>query len=169
MRSPSLSKALCIFAFAATFVAIAAEDTSCSWYAGGSAAIVLPQGGSQMRRAGGALVRGGCYLNDDLALEGEVGALEDMAEMGLSALWHWQGAAIYGDYFGYSRIDPFFTLGAVGFVGGSRGQVGPRAGAGAFYHLTDSWSLRGDASAILGLDGETEVDYALSLGLQYSF
>ncbi len=145
------------------------EDCSRSWYVGGGAAMVLPQGGSSMRRAGGAVFRAGYYLNEDLAIEGEAGPVENLAWLGASALWHWQGAAIYGDYFGYSRFDPFFTIGAAGFVGSRPGQVGPRAGVGAFYHLTDNWSLRGDATVLLGLDREVEADYTLSLGVQYSF
>ena len=49
------------------------------------------------------------------------------------------------------------------------GDVGPTAGLGAFYHLTNEWSLRGDAQATLGLDGDCQMVYSLGFGVQYSF
>ena len=87
----------------------------------------------------------------------------------MDALWHLQGWSLYGDLFGYSRFDPFFTAGARGWIGGSGGRVGPAAGVGTFWHLPDEWSLRFDAAATLGLDTETEVVYSLSAGVQRSF
>ena len=125
----------------------ASDDTG--GYVGVAAAITLPQGGSSMRRLGGGALRAGWYFDEFLALEGEVDWLENAA--------------------GYSRFDPFFTAGARGWIGGSAGQVGPSAGVGTFWHLTDEWSLRFDAAATLGLDTATEVVYSLSVGVQRSF
>jgi hypothetical protein len=49
------------------------------------------------------------------------------------------------------------------------GQVGPSAGLGAFYYLTDDWALRFDAEATLGLDTRVESVYSISAGIQYFF
>ncbi|MBQ2630436.1 MAG: hypothetical protein IJG13_12225 [Kiritimatiellae bacterium] len=138
-------------------------------YIGAAAAMTLPQGGSSMRRLGGGALRAGWYLGEFWALEGEAAWLENSAGLGVDALWHLQGWSLYGDLFGYSRFDPFLTAGARGWIGGSAGQVGPSAGIGTFWHLTDEWSLRFDAAATLGLDTETEVVYSLSVGVQRSF
>ena len=48
-------------------------------------------------------------------------------------------------------------------------KLGPKAGLGAFYHLTDEWSLRADADATLGLETNCEMLYSLSVGVQYAF
>ncbi len=148
-------------AVAATLSAAAAEEEESGefdrWYVGASATLVLPQGGHQMRRLGGATARAGYYFTESLAVEADAAWLEDCAGLGVQGLWH-----IYG----YERFDPFLTFGARGWIDG---DVGPTAGIGAFYHLTDSWSIRADAQATLGLDGECEMVYSLGAGVQYSF
>ena len=144
---------------------LAAAET----YVGLSGSVLLPQGGSRMRRLGGATLRGGYYLTEDWAVEGEAAWLESAAGLSAQALGHVQGWSLYGDLFGYSRFDPFVTLGVRGWIGHGAGQVGPKAGFGAFYHLTDSWSLRADADATLGLETNCEMLYSLSAGVQYSF
>ena len=138
-------------------------------YFGFAGALTLPQGGSQLRHLGGVALRGGYYLNDDWAVEGEAAWLENAAGLSVQALGHFQGWSLYGDLFGYSRFDPFVTLGAKGWIGQDDGQVGPKAGLGAFYHLTDDWSIRVDADATLGLETDCEIIYSLSAGVQYSF
>lgn len=148
-------------AVAATLSAAAAEEEESGefdrWYVGASATLVLPQGGHQMRRLGGATARAGYYFTESLAVEADAAWLEDCAGLGVQGLWH-----IYG----YERFDPFLTFGARGWIDG---DVGPTAGIGAFYHLTDSWSIRADAQATLGQDGECEMVYSLGAGVQYSF
>lgn len=148
----------------------AAEDESDfdRWYVGAAAQLMLPQGGSRLHHVGGACLRGGYYLTENWAAEAEAAWLEDLAGLSVQALGHLQGWDLYGDLFGYSRFDPFVTLGAKGWIG-REGQVGPKAGLGAFYHLTDSWALRFDADATLGLETRCEVGYTLSVGIQYSF
>ena len=126
-------------------------------YAGASATMLLPQGGGDMRRLGGATARIGYYLSETLAVEADAAWLEDCAGLGVQGLWH---------CWGYERFDPFLTFGARGWI---EGDVGPVAGLGTFYHLTDSWSLRGDAQATLGVDGECDMVYSLGLGVQYTF
>lgn len=148
---------------------LASSVLSAETYVGLSGSVTLPQGGSRMHRVGGAAIRGGTYLTEDWAVEGEVAWLENFAGLGVQALGHLQGWGLYGDLFGYSRFDPFMTLGAKGWVGDGCGQVGPKAGLGAFYHLTDSWSLRADADATLGLETNCEMLYSISAGFQYAF
>ena len=148
---------------------LASSVLSAETYVGLSGSVTLPQGGSRMHRVGGAAIRGGTYLTEDWAIEGEVAWLENFAGLGVQALGHFQGWGLYGDLFGYSRFDPFVTLGAKGWVGDGCGQVGPKAGLGAFYHLTDSWSLRADADATLGLETNCEMLYSISAGFQYAF
>lgn len=139
------------------------------WYVGLAGQMMLPQGGSRLHHVGGAALRGGYYVTEDWAAEGEVSWLEDFAGLSVGMLGHLQGWSVYGDYFGYSRFDPFVTLGAKGWIGRDSGQVGPKAGLGAFYHLTDEWSIRADADATLGLETNCEMLYSLSVGVQYSF
>ena len=137
-----------------------AEEEECDFnqvYVGASASLLLPQGGSDMRRLGGATARIGYYVSEMLAVEADAAWMEDCAGLGIQGLWH---------CWGYERFDPFLTFGARGWIDGN---FGPVAGFGAFYHLTDSWSLRGDAQATLGLDGDCEMVYALGLGVQYTF
>lgn len=127
------------------------------WTTSVSAKLVLPQGGGDLRRLGGAAVRAGYYLTEFWCFETEGAWFEDKAGLAADALWHW---------WGYERFDPFFTFGVRGWI---RGDVGPKAGVGAFYHLTESLSLRFDADATLALDGETAMVYSVSGGLQWSF
>lgn len=147
------------------------EEVDCGGgYAGVSGAMTLPQGGSaRMRRLGGAAVRAGRYIGDFWSVEGEAAWLENAAGLAVQGLWHWQCNEYYERMFGYSVFDPFFTLGVRGWLGDGIGQVGPKAGVGAFWHLTDSWSLRAEADATLGLDSDVSVHYTLSAGVQYSF
>ena len=142
---------------------------SADTYIGVSGRMMLPQGGSDMRRIGGAAVRCGHYLAEDWAIEGEAAWLEDAAGLNADALWHFQGWSLYGDLFGYSRFDPFATAGVKGWIGRDCGQVGPTAGLGAFYHMTDEWALRFDAEATLGLETHREMLYSLAVGIQRSF
>ena len=139
------------------------------WYVGLAGQLMLPQGGSRMHHLGGAAIRGGYYFSENWALEGEAAWLEDAAGLSAVALGHFQGWDLYGDLFGYLRFDPFVTLGARGWIGHDCGQVGPKVGLGAFYHLTDEWALRADADATLGLESNCEMLYSLSVGVQYSF
>ena len=153
------------------FVLPAAEEEAGfdRWYVGAAGQMMLPQGGSRLHRVGGAALRGGYYLTEDWAIEGEVAWLENFAGMSAAALGHFQGWGLYGDLFGYSRFDPFVTLGVRGWAGHGGGQVGPKAGLGAFYHLTDAWALRADADATLGFETNCEMLYSISIGFQYAF
>jgi len=159
------------FSFA-VFLGLAAAGFAgeSGWTVGASGALTLPAGGSRLRRVGGAALRAGYDVSENIALEGEAAWVEDFASLAAQGLWHLQGASLYDYYFGYSRFDPFVTFGARGWLGRHGvGQVGPKAGLGAFYHLTDDWALRFDADATLGLETRCEVDFTLAAGVQYSF
>lgn len=134
-----------------------------------SGRMLLPQGGARMRRLGGGALTAACGLSGAWSLEGLVGAGEDCAELRVGLLGRWTGWDLYDRFFGFSPFDPFVTVGAGGWVGSDRGQVGPSAGLGAFYHLDDHWSLRADATLTLGLDAKAEALYSLSCGIQYTF
>ncbi len=156
----------CVFLLAM----LAASSLFAETYLGAGGVLTLPQGGSHLRRVGGAALRGGAYLSDFWALEGDVAWQEDAAGLGVDALVHVQAWSAYGDLFGYSAFDPFVTLGAHGWLAGhGDGQVGPQVGLGAFWHLDDHWSFRADANATLGLESDVEVVYSLSVGVQYGF
>ena len=127
------------------------------WYVGASATLVMPQGGGDMRRLGGAMARVGYYVTEAFAVEADAAWLEDCAGLGVQGLWH---------IWGYERFDPFLTFGARGWIDG---DLGPVAGLGAFYHLTDNWSLRADAQATLGIDSDCDMVYSLGAGVQYTF
>ena len=107
------------------------------------------------------------YLADSLALECEAAWLEDLAALAARAVWHLHGWEEFDMLFGYERFDPFLSAGARGWM--HDGQVGPSAGLGAFYYLTDDWALRFDAEATLGLDTRVETVYSISAGIQYFF
>ena len=171
-RALSVALAFCMMALGATAqdTAVAEADDFARAYVGVAGAMTLPQGGApHMRRLGGAALRGGWYAAEFLAVEGGAAWMENAAGLAVQGLWHWQDADLYGRLFGYSAFDPFFTFGARGWIGDGLGQVGPKAGVGAFWHLTDEWSLRADADATLGLDSGVAMLYSLSLGVQYAF
>ena len=152
------------------FVILSCSSLFAEAYVGAGGTIVLPQGGSDLRRVGGVSLRGGAYVSDFVALEGEAVWLEDSVGLAADALVHAQAWSVYGDLFGYSAFDPFVTLGARGWLGGrDGGQVGPQVGVGAFYHFDDHWSLRLDANATLGLETNVEMVYSLGVGIQYGF
>ena len=102
--------------------------------------------------AGGhpSVARVGTYVADFWAVEGEVGWKPHHLEMGADVLWHW---------WGYERFDPFLTLGVKGYTNWKYGAL-PSVGTGAFYHLTDNWSIRADVSMY---------PIAGNVGVQYEF
>lgn len=136
-------------------------------YAGAAGALVLPQGDGDLRRRGGGALRAGYYFTDTVALDGEVAVLENTVGLAVRGLWHLQGFEEFGRLFGYERFDPFVTAGARGWL--ADGEVGPSAGVGALYYLTDSWALRFDADFTLGLERRVETAHTLAVGVQYSF
>ena len=100
-----------------------------------------------------------------------------VTEFAARGLFHMTGIEEFDKLFGCERFDPFVTFGVASlfashhvFADGShRTAIGPTAGVGAFYHLTDSWSLRFDATAAMAVDSPCGMSYGISLGLQWSF
>lgn len=156
-------------------------------YVGASGGIFLPGNGSSLKRAAMASAHGGWYLSDNLALELEGGCVPNavssrggnatVAAFAARGLFHLTGIDEFDKLFGCERFDPFVTFGASALFASRhvfaddshRTAIGPTAGLGAFYHLTDSWSLRFDAATALALDTPCGMAYSLSLGLQWSF
>ncbi len=167
--------------------AFAEEDADgTGWYAGAGVGVLLPGNGNSLRRAAEVNVRAGRYFSDYLALEAE-GMCAPFVASGdggttlsgaaLQGVFHCAGWEAFDRLFGCERFDPFVTLGAAGrfagrhvFADGShRTAFGPMFGIGAFYHLTDSWSLRAEARAQVCCDSPCGMLYGVSVGLQCSF
>lgn len=138
-------------------------------YLSASGALALPQGNGDLRRVGGVESRIGTYFSDLSALEAEVGWQENYAALGIGVLTHWSAWDLYDRFFGFSAFDPFVTAGVRGWVGSSQGEVGPSLGVGAFYHLTENWSIRAEVDGVLGLGSRIEFDHTFAIGLQYTF
>lgn len=119
--------------------------------------------------SGGGDLSCGAYLSELTAIEAKVGMCENSFHVGADALMHWSGWSFYDRFFGYSAFDPFLTVGFDAYHGRSRQNVGPSAGVGAYYHLSECVDLRTDLKATLGLEGEEEVLFSATLGIQYNF
>ena len=184
-----MKKAVVVLLLALALPVAAEEETGGfpSAYLGVSGGIFLPGNGSSLKRAATVSARGGWYLSDNLALELEGGAAPNavfssggnatVTAFSARGLFHLTGIEEFDLLFGCERFDPFVTFGAAAlcaarhvFADGShRTAIGPTAGVGAFYHLTDSWSLRFDATAAMAVDSPCGMAYGLALGLQRSF
>ena len=183
-------KKLFLLAILALALPVAAEEETGGFppaYLGASGGIFLPGNGSSLKRAAAASARGGWYISDNLALELEGGCAPNavfssggnatVTAFAARGLFHLTGIEEFDLLFGCERFDPFVTFGAAALFASRhvfaddshRTAIGPTAGMGAFYHLTDSWSLRFDATAAMAVDTPCGMDYGLSLGLQRSF
>lgn len=127
------------------------------WSVGTAVTTVLPQHGIRPAHRTGGAVNVGYYVDEFLAFTGEVSCFGNVNGIGVGGLWHW---------WGYERFDPYFTFGARGWL---HGGLGPCGGVGAFYHLTDSWSLTFTADATLDLDGANGMIYTISAGVRCTF
>ena len=151
----------------AAMVVAAAHAEDVRSYVGAGAQALFPQGSSRMRHAVGGAVNAGVYLSDFLAIEAEAAWLEKTCGLSARALGHF---ALWDEFdllFGSEKFDPFFTIGASGWM--RSGQVGPLAGLGALYYIDDDWALRFDATATLGLDTRREMVYSVTVGIQRAF
>ena len=184
-----MRKIILIFALAATATLPAEEevDDGVSYgYVGAAGGILLPGNGNSLKRAALVAARGGWYLDEYLAVEAEaLCAPHASSDVGgtavwggsVQALWHLSGWEAFDKLFGCERFAPFLTGGVQalcaprhGFADDShRTGIGPSVGFGAFYHLTDNWSLRAEARAAPAVDSPCGMTYALLAGLQYSF
>ena len=184
-----MKKILTLAVLALVLPCAAEEETGGfpSAYLGASGGIFLPGNGNSLKRAGSVAARGGWYLSDNLALELEGGCVPNavssrggnatVTTFAARGLFHLTGIEEFDLLFGCERFDPFVTFGAAALFASRhvfaddshRTAIGPTAGVGAFYHLTDSLSLRFDATAAMAVDTPCGMCYGLSLGLQWSF
>ncbi len=180
---------LALVALALALPGVAEEERGDSppAYLGASGGIFLPGNGSSLRRAGYVAARGGWYLSDNFALELEGGCVPNavsshggnatVTAFAARGLFHLTGIEEFDLLFGCERFDPFVTFGASALFSSRhvfaddshRTAIGPTVGVGAFYHLTDNWSLRFDATAAMAVDTPCGMSYGLSLALQWSF
>ncbi len=147
---------------------------------------IMPGGGSSLEAAPAVAVRASRYLTEAFALEmeGYSAPAADcrhgnaaVAGAAVNGRWHLAGWETFDKLFGCERFDPFVTLGAGAifadrhvFADSShRTAIGPVFGLGAFYHLTDSLSLRADGGVMLDCATPAGVIFSVGLGLQYSF
>lgn len=163
------------------------DAASTAWYAGAAGGVMLPGNGNSLRRAAEIRLRGGCYFSEFFAFElegscvpfaaSDHGGGTTLSGVAAQGLLHFSGWDAYDRLFGCERFDPFVTFGAMSRFAGRhvfadashRTAIGPVCGVGAFYHLTDSWSLRADATAQLCCDSPCGMLYGVSIGLQYGF
>lgn len=156
------------------------------WYAGAGGAVMLPGHGQTLRRAAAVTVQAGRYMTDAWALE-VAGACVPHAvssrggttveTLAVRGLFHLSGWETFDKLFGCERFDPFVTCGAAASFssraafadGRRRTAMGPTAGFGFFWHLTESWSVRADATACLAVDDGCGLVYAAGIGLQRLF
>lgn len=127
------------------------------WYVGAGGALVLPDGGAKMNRVAGATLRAGYYLDEFWALEAEATLAGHRNAAASEILWHW---------WGYERLDPFFTFGFRDWIST---DFGPCGGGGTFWHIDDHWSLRFDAGATLGVSDGCDMLYHFSFAIQRSW
>ncbi len=155
-------------------------------YVGASGGLLLPGNGNSLRRAAEVDIFAGCYTSDFVAWElvgscvpnvssrSDHGTLSGVAARGLFHLAGWEA---FDKLFGCERFDPFVTFGAAARFGSQhafadelhRAALGPTAGIGAFYHVTENLDLRCDAQAMLGCDSPCGMLYSVVLGLQWNF
>ncbi|MBO6167569.1 MAG: hypothetical protein J6P13_04365 [Kiritimatiellae bacterium] len=154
----SAISALCIFASASASETETDEYASGldHWYAGAAAGLNLPAGDSALHRTGSGIIRFGWYANDFWALDFSLAQCENVFAYSGGALWHW---------WGYERLDPFFTFGLEDFI---EKDCGPYLGTGTFWHFDDHWSLRCDMTAFSGLDHGGFL-FSFSAGLRRSW
>lgn len=111
----------------------------------------------------------GAYVTELTAIETQVGLAERNIHAGVDYLIHWSALEVYDRFFGYSPIDPFFVIGADVWTRTGSSIAGPTAGIGAYYHLSEDWSLRTDAKGSLDVNGGCEMNYVVTVGLNYAF
>jgi len=158
-----------------------------SWYVGASGGMLLPGNGNTLSRAGEVAVRTGFWFSDDVrALELEAACApnisthagnEALSGVALRHLYRLNGFEFFDKLFGCERFDPYLSVGGAVRFGARhafadrshRAALGPTAGVGAFYHLTDNLALRFDAQAMLGVDSPCGMLYSVGLGLQWTF
>lgn len=157
------------FSLFALLTIVAFPVAAQNWRVGWQASSMMPSGGADVKGGVGGGITAGCDITENFGLEADVVCHGHTLQFGAEGIWRWQGSSLYSDFFGYSRFDPFSSLGISCVVGRGGDQAGPKAGVGAYYHLDNNWSLRFDADAVLALAGRCEMVFSVSAGVVYSF
>lgn len=168
------------FVLAADFSEV--ESSGYEGYAGVGGGMILPGNGNGLHRAAEASAIVGWYFTEKVAIETTAvwapnSAGSSVWGVGVRSLAHFSVWEEFDRLFGGERLDPFFTFGAMArfsshhdFADSShRTAIGPTAGVGCFYHLTDAWSIRAECNAQLACDSPCGMIYGVLVGLQYSF
>ena len=118
------------------------------------------------------------FADSNFSVEGfgMLGRAKADKHSGTQGLYGLGGDVLY-HFSRYSSFDPFLTLGG-GFYGGHHGPTWQdssasaffaQAGIGAFWHLNDSLSLRGDLRYHVALDDNYMAFTSADIGLTYAF
>lgn len=168
-------------------VPASATEDAVPWYLGASGGMLLPGTGNTLSRAAEVSVRAGWMFGGDMqALELEAlcapnvsthAGGEALSGVGIRHLYHLNGIDEFDKLFGCERFDPFVTYGAAVRFGAEhafadrshRTSLGPTAGIGALYHLTNNLDLRFDAQTMLGVDSPCGLLFSVVIGLQWTF
>lgn len=127
------------------------------WSFGVASALELPQGGAHFNRKAGLAIRCGYAIDDFWNLEAMGEWCENRYALSAGALWLW---------WGYERLDPFFTFGLKDWI---KTDWGAYLGIGTFWHIDDHWSLRADITPMLGVEDGCNMIYSFTLGIQRSW
>lgn len=161
-------------------VPLAEENQSSRWYISPGVGMLFFQGSHPAEEGFNMALRLGYDINDSWSAE--VGAswapnISDGRKGRKSQ--HVNGFFLDGLYHfdRFERFDPYLSAGVGNFradkkvfcEGDQHTVWGPRAGAGFFYHLTDSWSLRADAHSFMAIDHHPAMMYSFDLGFAYRF
>ena len=155
-------------------------------YVGVAGGMLLPGGGTSVRRAADVAVRLGMEWSDYTEVELEAACApnastraghEALSGVAARLVMHMNGWESFDKLFGCERLDPFVTVGAATRFGARhafadnshRTATGPAVGVGAFYHLTNNLDLRFDAQAMVGIDSPCGEMYTVCIGLQWNF
>lgn len=178
-----MKKILAIAVFALSLGASAVEELFVDeeWaphYVSAAAGVLLPGDGAKLDPAAAVRLGAGYYTTDTFAWEGGLsyvprarGAKDGSGAIlgvGAGGLWHW---------WGFERLDPFFTFGAEAMFSEThpfgdsshRSAIGPYLGAGTFWHLSETAGLRFESRMLLGVDGPCEILYSVAAGLQFGW
>lgn len=187
--SPAFAALCCILCAASPCAAdggLEVESDGSGWHLGAGGGILLPGNGNSLHRAAEAAVRGGYTFSSffDLDLEGfcaphavSGAGATTVSAASLMGTLHASAWDEFDRLFGCERFDPFMSFGAGGRLAGRhvfadsshRAAFGPIFALGAFYHLTDAWSLRADVRAQLCCDTPCGMLYGATVGVQYDF
>lgn len=161
-------------------VPVAEANQGSRWYVSPGVGMIFFQGSHPAEEGLNMVLRLGYDLTENWSAEAGVswapnimddrvgGKAQNVNGFFLDGLYHFDR---------FERFDPYLSAGLGNyraknrvFCEGDQHIVwGPRVGAGFFYHLTDSWSLRADAHSMMAIDQHPAMMYTFDLGVAYRF